>query len=609
MQSREVERDALVLDKLAPTEKAQTTRLPLLNGGIRADKAPIDLAPNEVAAQEALHVVRGRLVVDTGYAPFSGSYAGVAQRQFQAVFDSAVVIDLLITTFSLYRYVASLGVWQLVSWNMLHETTAPAAAAATTIEVDDVTDIAIGTTIGVSLDDATQHITVVSNVAALVLTLTDAIPAGRSVAIGANVAVATPLAGDPQLSQVCITVFPGNSWVVFCNGVDEIMYFDPATGVAKLLGGLPSATSCKAMAVFHECLLIGNLIEGGTEKPARVRMSDQADPEGWDVGVDGIAALYDLLDTPDAIHALVTLGPWLFAYRDASVMRASYIGNFNETLFWEYMITNDGAVSQGAVASVSAGRHVFVGHTGIWGYSGDYNLTPLGEAVYAEFLAAEGDLYAPLIEMLHTCYVPPLREVWILYPSREDLEVQAPNKMLRLNVATGAWSTRHFAATFVATGSHLPQSGITWDTAPQTWDAAIWARAWNSNSLVQNVPNLMLLPYVGTQLYVYDYATTDDDGTPITWELVTAQLGDESTYTRWERVELLALGEVTVAVSQDEGETWTTLASHDFGTDGPAVEHFDIDTVSTRMQFKLSGNDPAFELRRIAVASLPDSDW
>lgn len=609
MQSRAVERDAAILDRMQVQEQTHTTRLPLLNGGIRTDKAPIDLAPNEVVAQEALHVVRGRLVVDTGYARFSGTYDGIAQKQFQAVFDSAVVTDLLITTFSIYRYVNSLGQWQLVSWNMLHETTATAAAGDTLIAVDDATDIVIGVTVGVSLDDATQHITTVANVVGLDVTLADAIPAGRSVAVGANVAVAVPLAGDPQISQVCITIFPGNEWVIFCNGIDEIMYFDPSTGVVQVLPGLPTTTACRALKVFHECLLIGNLTEGGADKPWRVRMSDQADPTGWDVGVDGIAAVYDLLDTTDPIRVLETLGPWLFAYRDSSVMRASYIGNFNETLFWEYMVTDDGAVSQGAVAVVGA-RHIFVGHTGIWAYSGDYNLVPAGEAVYAEFLAAEGDLYAPLIGMLHTCHVEPLRQVWVFYPSKSATpQPAAPNKMLRLSVINGAWATRRFSDDIVATGRHLPQNGTTWQTAPQTWEAAIWEIAWNSNSLVQNVPNLMLLPYDGEQLFVYDYTTTDDDGNPILWELVTAQFGDETAYTRWERVELLARGEVAVYVSEDEGVTWTFLASRNFGTAGATVEHFDIDRTSTRMQFKFSGGDPEFELRRFSIASVLDSEW
>lgn len=615
MRSRAVTLASAALARTEPREAPETIDVPLLTGGIRADKPAVELALNEAVEIDGLHMVAGRLVVDTGYVNFGDELIGLPQREFQAIFDNSTSATILVTTDTVYNYNTTHQQWQYVSWNQMHQVTAGYAAGATVLALDNVTDLAIGTLVGIMLTSGRQHKTIITNIAVLDITIQDAIPVGETVTINAQVMGAPVLNGDPAAAQVCIDTFAPLNYIIFCNGVDEVMrYFD---GVVDILPGFPSATVCKALAVFHECLLVANLIEGGTEMPGRVRMSDQADPEGWVPGVNGIAAVYDLIDTDDAILALKGLGPWMIAYREASIMRASYIGAFNETLFWEYMIRadsgneGDGIQSQGAVVAVGA-AHVLVGHINIWRYTGNYELEPLGEAVFNEFLAVGGDFDATKRVMLFCAYVPPLREVWVFYPALGlEKTSDAPNKMLRLSIATGTWTTRVFAHRMYSAGTYVPVTeDITWATAPGLWNDPFWARTWATRVFSQNVPNIILSSADVARTFAYDYVNSTDAGNVISWKILTGVYGDESSYYRWQELTILAQGNnVDVAGATEDSSRFRDIAELDFGRQRISVKHLWIDRVSLAIQLRFMGDDPTFELRRFKIERELDTEW
>lgn len=609
VQSASVEHDVRALK--SAEELPARVRLPLLTGGLRLDKASEDLATNEAAELKSLHIVSGRLVVDRGYVPFGGVYRGTAQGTFEIFFNDGSVVDLLFTTELVYFYSPTAAQWQVASLDAIRVTTSAYAAGDDAFDLDDVSDIIVGTVVGIVLDDGTQLITTVNDVTVLTITTDDAVPTGRTVASGANVFVAVALNGDPQKSQISAIVFPGNDWIIFSNGIDPVMYY--YLGVVTLLPGLPSTTTCGAIAVFHETVLLGNTTEAGTHLPHRIRQSDAGDPTEW---TTGIAAIYDLLDTDDTILVMLSLGPWMIVYRQASIMRVSYLGILNEILFFEYMTQLEGAQSQGAVVNVG-GEHVFVGGSGIYAYQGGYTLDSIGDGVFSEFLSAVGDFNTPARVTLFTVFVPDLDEVWILYPAVLDgVPSATPNKMLRVQLEGNAWSERFFADSFLAAGQFLPFAQTTWANATGQWNSTQWARPWDSRSLVQNVPSICLCPAVAgggaVELQLYEYRATTDDGATIEWSLVTKQLGDGYQFSRWERVNIVAVGaEVLVAVSEDEGATFDVLGTFDFGsiTAGPAATNIYLDKVSTRMQLRLSGSDPTFELRYIDVISIAESSW
>lgn len=604
MQSRAVERDAAKLGLVVPQEQQHREAIPLLNGGFRTDKSPDDLAPNEMTTLSGLHIVAGRLVVDTGYIPFGGVYRGIAQGTFEVFFNDGTSVVLLFTTTNLYQWSLEALQWQVVALNGLHETTAAYSAGATSFALDSMADIAVNVLVGIQLDNGSQLITRVNAVSVLTITTDDAVPVGRTVANGAVVVPALSLHGNPAVSQSSAVVFPSNDWIIFSNGIDPVMYYYHQ--VAKALGGLPTATTCKTIAVYHELVLLGNTTENGTHFPHRVRQSDAADPEEW---TTGIAAIYDLLDTDDEILKLLPLGPWLIAYRQASVMRASYVGVLNQILFWEYMTQLEGAQSQGAVCDVG-GEHVFVGVNGVYAYQGGYDLEEIGEQVFVSFLSPSGDFNAAARETLFIIHVADLDEVWIFYPKTGSA---FPNTMLRVQLENQAWARREFADSFYAAGPLLPQETITWAGAMGVWSDSFWARPWDSRVFIKNVPSILMCPVeaggVDTQLALYEYAAITDAGATISWELTTRQYGDGASYTRWESLSFVAVGEdVLVEASQDEGVTFYTVATLDFD-ETPSVRQTYIDRVSTRLQLRLSGVDHDFQLRRGVLTSEMESEW
>jgi hypothetical protein len=214
--------------------------------------------------------------------------------------------------------------------------------------------------------------------------------------------------------------------------------------------------------------------------------------------------------------------------------------------------------------------------------------------------------------MLFCVYSAPLREMWILYPANDQPTApDACNRMLRLSLTTGAWATRRFAHRMVGAGTYAPiKDIITWATAPGTWSDPLWVRAWNSRVFNENVPSIIFASYDSMRTFAYDYASITDDGTPISWQLTTGVYGDETIYSRWGDLTILARGHNTrIDYSMDEGDTWTALAVVSWGIGQPTVQHRWIDRTSTRMQFRFVSISPTFELRRFSVSREQETEW
>jgi len=232
--------------------------------------------------------------------------------------------------------------------------------------------------------------------------------------------------------------------------------------------------------------------------------------------------------------------------------------------------------------------------------------------VFSAFLAMQGDFNTPARVTLFAVFVPDLDEVWIVYPSGTSL---SPNKLLRVQLENNAWATRVFADSFYAASLLLPTARVTWVTAPGHWNSTQWERPWDSRSLTQNIPSIVLCPAAvggGTvRLQLYEYRATTDNGATIAWSLTTKQLGDGAQFSRWERVNVVAIGaDVLVEVSEDEGATFEPVGTFSFGAvDAPAATNVWLDRVSTRLQLRLSGDDPAFSFRYADVVSLAESEW
>lgn len=604
MQSTAVERAAVKVAQASP-ERAVRVRMSLLDGGMRTDKSPSDLAPNEAVHIHNMTVLQGLLQVSKGYAAFSGVYLGVAQKTFQAFYADGTNDTILVTTQTMYRWVGAVNQWQLLTYLLAYSTTGTVAAGVQVFPLAAVTGLANGQMLGVILDDGTQLIGKITNITALNVTTDTPVPVGRTVALGAAVMRAVPLNGDATTGQhqVQALTFVPNRWIIVSNAVDPVLYV--AAGVVLVLPGLPANTTCKTMCVAHEQLLLGNLIENGTLLPYRVRASDQADPTTWTPGT-GIAAVYDLLDTDDAILSMRILGPYVITYRERTVMRATYLGVANFTWLWEYTIYGEGIFSQGGVVSIGAAQHFLVGTQGIYLYAGAYELESIGDAVFPGFISAVGTLNAPHRSALFVMYVGQLDEVWVFYPDSDDT---VPANVLRCRLENTAWFQGDFVNHFLSASSFTQTVAETWATAVGIWSTD--TVTWNSGTTISNIDNVLMCASDAASVMAFDYTKTTDAGVAVPWHIITRAFADDDgrTLTRWDDLVVTALGaDVLVEASVDDGATWQPVDTLSFDTTLQPRRTY-LQTVAARIQFRFSGTDSAFQLRNVDVVGEYESDW
>jgi hypothetical protein len=607
-QSVAVENDVRGLH--APTEEYQRVRVSLLDGGLRNDKAAVDLALNEVPAVVNLTIIAGVLRVDTGYIGFGSVFGGAAflgdpQVPYQIFNNDGTSDLLLVTTATVYRLSVQFNQWQVCPWGGFYSNTGSLASGATTATLGSVSGLSIGSILGFPLSDGEQLPTTVTGISGSVVTFTPAIPAGLTVLNGANICLGAALNGTYD-NQVDAVAFTGKGWFIFTNGVDPIFYYDGAKLVDLVAASdLPANTTCAWMEIFHECLFLFNTTEDGQQLPQRARMSDLADPLAWTPGGKSgasIAAIYDLLDTEDFINTASILGPYLIVYRDTTIMRGTYLGLLDETIFWEYTVYGEGSQVPAGVAEIGA-QHAFVGNSSIYTYDGSYSIDSIGDGIYIGFLSAVGDLNASARVSMFTQYVGDYDEFWVFYPSVQSL---LPNKMLRCALDKTAWYVREFANLFVSCAPYLAVASTTWQSAVGTW--AQQTAVWDSRVFLANTPIYLMCSGDDKKVYAYDYSAATDNGVPIEWSVETKDIAPGDEFVRWDSVRAYGQGTALCQFSVDGGSTWQTIGSLSFGSKS-SLKILTFQAVSSYIRFQLSGVDPTFQLNWLEAWYLRESEW
>src|SRR5215469_13182801 len=114
-QSVAVRRDMARLTQLAAPETYQKFHFPTMDGGIRTDRSPTLVAPNELTEVNNLTVLARRLTAAKGYSRF-GPPIPNPQTAFQAFYPDGTSDTLLVTLDSVYRYEQAVNQWQYLSW-------------------------------------------------------------------------------------------------------------------------------------------------------------------------------------------------------------------------------------------------------------------------------------------------------------------------------------------------------------------------------------------------------------------------------------------------------------------------------------------------------------
>lgn len=567
-----------------------------LSGGVDYGHPASKLPDKTFADVSNLLYFRGIVRVDTGYTQYRQAVTGIPQAVFQFVQENGGLQTLLITTSTLY---IDNGVeWQWVSDGVVNTIlAAPTLAGSNIFTLASAAGLAVGSNIGISLDNSTQLRTTITAIAANKVTTRDAVPVGRTAQNGGAV-IRPPSFNGSVVFQPVEVSWPLLSSLIFTNGVDPIQIWNGATCVP--LPGWNNITA-RVLIAFHGFLIAFDTTEGGVRFPQRSRWSDQGNPETTSGTLGGFV---DLVDTEDFILAALTLGPWLIIYRQTSVMRRSFIGDPLQLFFDEYMLQGLGVWSQNAIADTGS-THVFAGPAGIFRYSGGYDVEDVGEAVFDQIFGPQGIVNESALNLATLFYVEELDEVWMLLATGAN--TTSLDTMFRFDQGNNAWWVRKFANPLLGFGFIEALAGRSWQQATGTWlqDSTTWI----SHSKTPSAPLIVLCDPTTNKTFLYDFASPNDAGIAINWSMTTKDYEAQEKKVRFDGIYAKATGNnVLVEISFDRGFSFQILGTMNFGTHF-TQQQLNAQFVVDSFRLRFSGSDPLFQLDWYRCEFYEETPW
>lgn len=246
-----------------------------------------------------------------------------------------------------------------------------------------------------------------------------------------------------------------NGQVFFSNGTYDVVY---ANGAASLQTTNDVPGAARFMCILADHLLLANTTEprpgiaGSTRFPQRVRWSASGDPTTW-TGVNS-AGFNDLLDVPDQITGLVTLGQNAYVFRTNGVTVISPTGPPNAPFgFYNQSVSPEGVGNAYPYSLASFGSFAcFVSEDDIYIFDG-VNYLPIGGGSRKKIFA---DISGNSVDVITGSIVPNLGEsypylsYWLSIPGSTGNIVwvfsRITNKWQRFNSPMGSVSTVALAA-------------------------------------------------------------------------------------------------------------------------------------------------------------------
>lgn len=554
-------------------EKWLYKAIPNLLGGIDKSKQPDALADNQCVTLRDVKITDDMLVSSNGYTQYGtstgtgGKFTPVIQTPYQFDRRDGTSELIAITLTDVQKYNTSLSKWLPVAGPLHTTTTAAYVAGATVIAitVDPSTGFVIGNTFCIVLDNTDLHITTITNIAGLNITIATGIPTGRTVALGARVFKPKILSGDIT-KRVSIVTVPGSDWMVFTNGVQTTLYWD-GTSVEDV-PNLPSAgdTICKAVALYNTALFLIGTTEGGVSYPQRVRRSNQTDPTDW---TGGTAGYDDLLDSSYPVVCAHILGPYLIVYKSRGIIRCSFIGSSGLNYQYETTITHEGVITPLSVVTVKD-KHIFVGHNNVYEYAGDFTIRPIGDQIRTTLFGSGAYVSSKYDYIISMIYIEAFDELWIFYHS-QLITYSGCTDAFRYHVKLNIWYESHF---------ETPIYGLS---------------VYKSGSPGGEL-NFHLCDYQNHKVYAYDnsvYTRMDGSATPFIVETKDYIMADGRF--RFDMIEMNIKGTgILLEYSTDAGTTYTTMATITQATQSKVRVHKQF--VCDKVRFRWTGTASNFKL-------------
>ena len=520
-----------------------------LNLSVRPDK----LEDQELLSAINVNVGKEHVEIDTGYKRFGPLVVGIPQGTFTYSKTNGIQELILVTTLTAYKWDDANDTWNFLAGAMKTTATVGEAAGLTNIRVVSSLGAVVGAHVGIALANGDQHKTTIQSIPdATHVIIVDPIPAGTTVAAGAEVLQAPIFSGNLDNQVVGLNV-QSHDWLAFTNGVDKVQRYD-----GQQVGDLPGLDNviCRSLAMYKSCLFLINTIEDGEAHPRRVRRSNNGDPTNWIDG-DGTAGYNDLLDEEDPLQGAEVLGPYLIVYAERQIIRAEFINTGGVTFDFQTMIRGEGVIATCAMADVGD-SHIVMCQSNIYLYRGGFDLDPVGDAIAPRLYGSKGSMSPANKHKSFAFYVEELDEVWFFFP--DTTATEGCNRLLKYNVGNKTWTERSFQHSFIGFGFFESRSSRPWSSLVGSWRQQIWR--WNERTLLSSSPTTHLCCSEEGQVMEYDYVDTLDDGVPIAYTVVSKDFLAPDSIHRFDMLEMGIRGiDVLVQYSIDEGLTWVPFGT------------------------------------------------
>lgn len=568
----------------------QDLKIESFSGGLNTSNREELIDDGELTVCTNLIIKQNKLLIDSGYIKFGSVIRGTPQTDYQYFQRNGLNELVLITTDTVYKYIAAALQWQYIKGTLSVLTTAIVAAGATSMTVASIVGFANDQYIGINLTDGTQHQTRINGApSGVTITFDDAIPVGKSAANSAVVMLAVILTGDLD-NQISIDLVPSTDWLVFTNGIDLPQRYNGIDCVQ--LPGLPAGvTSCKVLINYNAALFMGHVTEGGLLFPQRIRRTDIGDPTNWTTGLSGFD---DLLDGADFITAIATMGPYLIVYRDRSIVRGQFVNTAGRVYQFDTLVAGEGVVSTQGIVDLNS-EHLIFGNAGIYSFTGGYDLNSIDDNIFYSLFSTSGNLNPSFRQRIFAFYVEELDEAWFFYPSTLS---ENPDTLLRYNISDKTWAERKFNNKFVGFGFYQSVATHRWLDLIGDWTVQTWS--WNSRSVASNSPTTHLMSPDKTMVLEYNYISPNDDGVAINATLVTKDYFNGDVSMRHDMFQFYAKGDnILVKYSIDLGVTYQDLGSVSSTT--MVIHTLNKQFICDKIRYKIISNSQNFEFRWVRI--------
>lgn len=545
-----------------------------LNLSVRSER----IRDDELQVADNIRFNKDRALVDLGYTTFGQVVIGKPRATFQFFLKNGSSITLCITDSTIYSWNSTETEWQYISNGTSTTLSVAAVATDTSIDVADITGFADGERIGVTLDDGTQHQTTVNGTpSGSTINIDDQIPSAA--AIGSAVVEAMALSGSDDIPISLIT-WAAFDKLYFTNGVDAPQEFD-GTSITEI-SNLPGTTfKCRVLQLFNNHLLLLHTEEDGTAFPQRARWSEP----GSDSDFNDLVNFNDLYDSEDWITGSEPLGNFLIIYKERSIYRVEFLGLADQDFQFTRTVDAEGALNQDSVINLGD-EHLFMGNANIYTYDGGFSIDPIGDNIFDKIFASDGELNSEFAHRSFGVYVEELDEAWWFYPVGAD---EFPQNSIRVKVSTRAWSARSYPIQISGFGFFQSSADLTWQTISGTWESQLFP--WISKRTQSDAPTIHLCSGDDLRVYEYNYQAADDNGTAISYELVTKDFYIPNWDLRFDRYEFFLIGtSILIEASYDFGEVWQTLGTVSPGTVFQRVRLFK-QQIGRSVRFRFTGSN------------------